>query len=69
MGLKVKPISSLEKCFLDEDINSKTAYNKASCLKDELFRFGICYSMEERCHTAVPVTLSVKSEIKEHIIV
>ena len=67
MGLIVKPISSLEKCFLDEDINLKTEYNKASCLKNELFRFGICYCMDERCHTGVPIILGVESDIKERI--
>ena len=67
MGLVVKPISSLEKCFLDEDINLKTEYNTASCLKDELFRFGICYCMDERCHTGVPIILGIESEIKELI--
>ena len=67
MGLRVKPVSALEKCFLDEDINLKTEYNSASCLMDEVFRFGICYSMEEICYTAIPVVLSVESEIGEHI--
>ena len=69
MGLIVKPISSLEKCFLDDDINLKTEYKKASCLKDELFRFGICYCMDERCHTGIPIILGVESDIKEHLTV
>lgn len=41
--MKFKLISALEKCFLDESIEQKTEYTKGSCLKNELFHFGICF--------------------------
>lgn len=65
----LKLISSLEKCFLDDDINSKFEYKSGSCLKDEIFRFGACYYSDSVCRTAVPIKLTVKSEISEHITV
>ena len=67
--MKIKLISALEKCFLDDCIDSKEEYNRGSCLKEERFRFGVCYVNEELCWTAVPVLLTVKSEIAEHITV
>ena len=63
--MKVKLISALEKCFLDDDIDSKEEYNRGSCLKEELFHFGICYIDEKLCESAKPVLLTVKSEIAE----
>ena len=33
----LKLISSLEKCFLDEDIAVKQEYTKGSCFKNELY--------------------------------
>lgn len=67
--MKIKLISSLEKCFLDEDIHSKKEYNSGSCLKEELFRFGLCYASEEVCESAVPVRLTVRSELAGRIAV
>lgn len=42
--LKLKTISSLEKCFLDEDISSKPEYKKGSALLGERFSFEFCYT-------------------------
>lgn len=67
--MKIKLISALEKCFLDDCIDSKEEYNRGSCLKEERFRFGVCYVNEELCWSAVSVLLTVKSEIAEHITV
>lgn len=44
----LKLISSLEKCFLDDSISTKTSLKSVSLLKNEVFRFGACYTME-RC--------------------
>lgn len=65
--MKIKLVSSLEKCFLDEDIDAKEEFASGSCLKEELFRFGICYVAKERCATARPVLLTLKSDIAQHI--
>ena len=67
--MKIKLISALEKCFFDENIDSKKEYIRGSCLREELFHFGICYVNEELCDAAIPVLLTVKSEIAEHITV
>lgn len=42
--MRIKLISSLEKCFLDESIDNKKEYSSGSCLKNELFHFGLCYT-------------------------
>ena len=67
--MRLKLISALEKCFLDDDINKKEEYSSASCLKDEIFRFGLCYDNEEICFSSIAVKLTVKSEISQHITV
>lgn len=67
--MKIKLIQALEKCFLDDNIDLKEEYNRGSCLKEERFRFGLCYIDEELCESAKPVLLTVKSEIAEHITV
>lgn len=44
MATKIKLLSSLEKCFLDEDINEKSAISRASCLRGEDFHFTLAYT-------------------------
>ena len=60
--MKVKLISSLEKCFLDESISDKKEYKKGSCFKNELFHFCVCYQAEDE--RSYPV-LTVESEISD----
>lgn len=43
--MKIKLISSLEKCFLDETIDLKQSLRTASFLKNERFRFGAAYTV------------------------
>lgn len=64
--MQFKLISSLEKCFLDESIDSKKEYLNACCLKNEIFHFGIAYSNADEQRTEY-VYLSVESPIKEYI--
>lgn len=64
--MKVKIISSLEKCFLNEKIEQKVAFEKASCFKNELFHFGICYQASDKNSTGYAY-LSVESEIAEYV--
>ena len=45
--MKIKLISGLEKCFLDEALEDKKEYLSASCFKNELFHFGLCFENEE----------------------
>lgn len=63
----LKLVSSLEKCFLDEDIAEKSEYLKGSCLKNEIFRFGCCYTSKVLCDTRRTAILNIESPIKEYI--
>ena len=63
-----KIISSLEKCFLDESIESKPQYSAASMLKNEVFHFGVCYQIKsQKVHGKGFYKMSVSSPIAEYI--
>ena len=47
MSTEIKILSSLEKCFLDEDINKKPALSVASCLRGEDFNFTLAYTAQK----------------------
>lgn len=61
--MNIKLISSLEKCFLDEKIESKSEFNSASCFKNEIFRFGLCYASAD----SKMVVLDINSPLKEYV--
>ncbi len=65
--MKFKLISSLEKCFLDEQIKDKPEYLSASCFKNEMFHFGLAYCSSS--NLTEYVCLSVESPLKEYITV
>ena len=46
MSTQIKILSSLEKCFLDEDINEKNAISRASCLRGEDAHFTLAYTAQ-----------------------
>lgn len=62
--MQLKTISSLEKCFLDEGIDSKKEYKKATVLKNELFHFCVAYRSESG---RVFAHLKLESEISDYI--
>lgn len=64
--MRLKTISSLEKCFLTESVSQKTEYIKASCLRNEVFHFEICYQASPEIGTGYAY-LSVESEIEEYV--
>ena len=45
--MRAKIISSLEKCFLDENILSKPALTSVSMLKNERYSLQVCFDIEE----------------------
>lgn len=47
-SLKVKFISSLEKCFFEDNINSKPELKSISMLKNERYSFGIAYQETDK---------------------
>ncbi|MBR3999272.1 MAG: hypothetical protein IKI93_13135, partial [Clostridia bacterium] len=50
MALIFKCLSALEKCFMDESIESKTEYTSASVLRGEEFAFQIAYTADEKAY-------------------
>ena len=46
MSTQIKILSSLEKCFTDEDIKEKPALSRASCLRGEDFHFTLAYTAD-----------------------
>jgi len=64
--MKIKILSSLEKCFLDDDIEQKQEFVSASCLKNELFHFEICYKSSPQYGSGYAY-LSVESEISDYV--
>ena len=45
--LRIKIISSLEKCFPDQSVKSKPELKSASFLKNERYSFQVCYHRDE----------------------
>lgn len=65
--MRVKLLSSLEKCFLDESIFDKAdAPEGCSMLKNEKFSFQICYDMEETVMNHQWVQMKIVSPLKEY---
>ncbi len=65
--LRAKIISSLEKCFWDETIQSKPALGEISMLKNERYSFQVCYNRTELVSAKVIVHLQVESPLADHI--
>ncbi len=63
----VKLISSLEKCFLDDDISKKKEYTRGSCFGNEIFRFCVCYTSEEVFNSRRTVIPKVESPLADCI--
>ncbi len=66
MEITVKTISSLEKCFLDENIDSKREINSLSALSGETLCFQMAYTKPTETLGEV-VYLHVDSPIKEFV--
>lgn len=66
--MQIKLISSLEKCFLDEAMSDKTEYTYGSCFKNEIFHFGLCYTVEKESKAWKKYAyLRVESDIAEFV--
>lgn len=66
----VKTISALEKCFFDEDINTKTEYKKGSVLKNDRLSYQICFSSDEEIEGGkIVCRAEIKSDIADLITV
>lgn len=64
----VKCVSSLEKCFLDDNIRDKKEYTSFSCLLNEKLNFQIAYTMtSDTLKDKSPCYFHIQSELKEFI--
>ncbi|HOD92700.1 MAG TPA: DUF4091 domain-containing protein [Clostridia bacterium] len=65
---KVKAISSLEKCFYDDDISEKKDLNLFSCLKNEKLNFQIAFTIKsDNLVDKVPCFFHIESELTDFI--
>ncbi|MBE6750763.1 MAG: DUF4091 domain-containing protein [Ruminococcaceae bacterium] len=64
--MKIKLVSSLENCFLDECIDNKKEYKNASCFKNELFHFAVAFQ-GEATDEKIYANFSIKSEISQYV--
>ncbi len=70
MSVLFKPISAMEKCFLDEDFASKKDYPAASCLLGEEFSFQAAYTGDGwECDPKAILYLEVESPLSDYITV
>ena len=70
MPILMKPVSAMEKCFMDEAFESKKAISCGSALRGEEFCFEIAYTSDEPGHhPKATFTLAVESPIAEYVTV
>ncbi len=62
--VKTKLISSMEKCFLDEDIEQKKRSDELFLCRNEAFAFQLAYTSTQGCDT---LEISVKGDLSEKI--
>ena len=65
MSILIKPISALEKCFMDESIDSKRAVCRGEALLGEEFSFEVAYTSDDPAdHPKRTAHLAVARESK-----
>jgi hypothetical protein len=70
MSILIKPISALEKCFMDESIDSKRAVCRGEALLGEEFSFEVAYTSDDPAdHPKRTAHLAVVSPLRESITV
>lgn len=65
--MHAKIISSLEKCFLDDNMETKQSLTSGSMLKNESYQFQICYTMKSLSDGSKFIDLHVNSKISDYI--
>ena len=60
-----KILSSLEKCFLDDDIAKKTEISRASILKKEKLSFQLAYTTKDVIADTTFISLAVEGQFKD----
>ena len=65
--MKIKTVSSLEKCFLDENIEDKKELKSGSALKGERYHFLVCYEDSAETGWNKYVKVKILSELAEYV--
>ena len=65
--MRTRILSSLEKCFPDENVTQKKPLKYASMLKNERFSFQVCYDCAEIVDSKRIVYFSVESALKDAV--
>ena len=67
--MALKFVSSLEKCFLSDNIADKATFSNGSFLKNERFHLGVCFTADDPDAAKRAVTLRVVSPLAAHVAV
>lgn len=67
--MRIRTISSLEKCFLDENIETKKELKRATMLKNEQYHYEVCFDVEDLCNDRFVMRVSVDSPIADYVTV
>ena len=63
--MRAKIISSLEKCFLEDNMDTKQSVTSGSMLKNENYQFQICYTMKMLSDGRPAMKSQEKNKIKQ----
>lgn len=67
--MALKFVSSLEKCFLSDNIADKATFSNGSFLKNERFHLGVCFTADDPDVAKRAVTLRVVSPLAAYVAV
>ena len=67
--MALKFVSSLEKCFLSDNIADKATFSSGSFLKNERFHLGVCFTADDPDAAKRAVTLRVVSPLAAYVAV
>lgn len=67
--MALKFVSSLEKCFLSDNIADKVTFSNGSFLKNERFHLGVCFTADDPDAAKRAVTLRVVSPLAAYVAV
>lgn len=70
MSILMKAVSAMEKCFMDESIDSKATITAGSALRGEEFCYEIAYTSDDPGHhPKCALTLVIDSPVKDYLTV
>lgn len=66
-NLKIRTISSLEKCFTDDLIENTKEVKRISVMKNETVSFQVAYQMEDKWNKKINYFVQLEGPIKDHV--